>query len=204
MNYYTGVGSRNTPVWCRLAMEDIATSLAGKGYSLRSGSAQGADSAFEIGADNACGAGDIYIPWSGFGTGRPTMFKDYHVLTNKQFEVARDLYIETGIIPHFNEMKQASQKLHARNYLQVVGHGVTVNPSKVCLYYAEGDWITGEPEGGTRSAVMLSRHFGVPIYNLMNQEHFKKVQKITGIRPREWYIDNQDMISSMTDRSKML
>lgn len=193
MKYYTGVGSRGTPVWCRFAMEDIAAVLAGKGYTLRSGSAQGADSAFEIGVDRVCGAGDIYIPWGGFGCGEATMFKDYHILTNKQFEVARDFYLSSGIIPHFDGMKSASQKLHARNYLQVVGHGVKVNPSKVCLYFAEEDWITGEPMGGTRSAVLLAKRFGVPTYNLLRDCDFNRVAEITGINSKQWYIDNQDI-----------
>lgn len=193
MKYYTGVGSRSTPVWCRFAMEDIAAILSGKGYALRSGSAQGADSAFEHGVDKVCGSGDIYIPWGGFGTGKATMFKDYHILTTKQFEIARDFYLSSGIMPYFNEIKPAAQKLHARNYLQVVGHGAKVDPSKVCLFFAEEDWITGEPQGGTRSAVMISKRFGVPTYNLKKDDDFKRVAEITGINSKQWYIDNQDI-----------
>lgn len=193
MKAYTGIGSRTTPVWCRFAMEDIASKMADKGYTLRSGSAQGADSAFEIGCDRVCGAGDIYIPWKGFGTGKENMFKFYHVLSNAKFEEARDVYLSTGIIKNFDDMKQSVQKLHARNYLQVVGHGMKDRLSKVCIFFAEVDWVTEEPTGGTRSAVLLSKHFGVPTYNLKDDKAFEKVAKMLDIKSKQWYIDNQDI-----------
>lgn len=194
MKAYTGIGSRTTPVWCRFAMEDIASKMADKGYTLRSGSAQGADSAFEIGCDRVAGAGDIYIPWNGFGTGSENMFKFYHTISNRQFEKAKKIYLETGIIKNFDSMKQSVQKLHARNYLQVVGHYDRVIPSKVCIFFAEVDWVTDEPVGGTRSAVLLSKHFGVPTYNLKDDKAFEKVSKMLDIKSKQWYIDNQDIL----------
>ena len=56
--YYAGIGSRETPKnKCRL-MTKIAKILSGK-YTLRSGGADGADSAFEAGAgDNK----QIFLP----------------------------------------------------------------------------------------------------------------------------------------------
>jgi len=48
--FYTGIGSRKTPYQVQQQMQRIAQFLAKKGYTLRSGSANGADSAFEEGA----------------------------------------------------------------------------------------------------------------------------------------------------------
>lgn len=49
MKYYTGVGSRETPEHILKFIEDVAYWLAGRGYTGRSGSAAGADTAFEQG-----------------------------------------------------------------------------------------------------------------------------------------------------------
>ena len=73
MKYYTGVGARATPKDILKLMEDIAFKLAQKGYVLRSGAADGADTAFEIGAkayaeqiDERVTLAQLYIPWASF------------------------------------------------------------------------------------------------------------------------------------------
>lgn len=48
---YEGIGSRNTPEDFKYLLFHAAKTLAMKGYTLRSGGADGADSAFEAGAD---------------------------------------------------------------------------------------------------------------------------------------------------------
>ena len=47
--YYTGIGSRETPDSILSLFNDIVFQLAGLGYTLRSGGADGADTAFEEG-----------------------------------------------------------------------------------------------------------------------------------------------------------
>lgn len=49
MKTYAGIGNRHIPDSARAAMEDIGAGLARLGWSLRSGGAEGADSAFEAG-----------------------------------------------------------------------------------------------------------------------------------------------------------
>jgi hypothetical protein len=48
--YYTGIGSRITPLWVRKLMSAIAFELWADGFTLRSGHSPGADQAFEAGA----------------------------------------------------------------------------------------------------------------------------------------------------------
>ena len=48
--YYAGIGSRKTPKDICELMTRVARYLYFKGYTLRSGAADGADTAFEIGA----------------------------------------------------------------------------------------------------------------------------------------------------------
>ena len=66
--YYTGVGSRETPKDVLDLMEKIAYKLSKKGWILRSGGAEGADSAFFQGCEkySSTPIAEIYIPWNGF------------------------------------------------------------------------------------------------------------------------------------------
>jgi len=161
MKYWTGVGSREVPPKFALYMQSIAIRMSNAGYTLRSGGAGGSDTIFQKEVDPDLT--QIWIPWKGFNK----FCKDgnHIVISDKSFNIAREFYLDTGIIPWFDRMKQGAQKLHARNYFQVVGkEGLGEPKSEVCIYYAEMNG--NEPKGGTRSAVMVARYFGIPCYNL--------------------------------------
>ena len=66
MKKYTGFGSRETPQETLELMEQIGEALARAGWFLRSGAADGADSAFERGCDKVGGDKEIFLPWPGF------------------------------------------------------------------------------------------------------------------------------------------
>ena len=68
---YAGVGSRNTPAKVLRWMESIGRGMAEAGIVLRSGAADGADSAFERGCDGVGGDKRIYLPKAGFRGRRP-------------------------------------------------------------------------------------------------------------------------------------
>jgi hypothetical protein len=59
----TGVGSRETTDEALALMAKIARVFSEKGFTLRSGGAKGADSAFE---DNWAGKKEIFLPCSGY------------------------------------------------------------------------------------------------------------------------------------------
>lgn len=71
--YYAGIGSRETPDDVIKMFENMASSLASKGFILRSGHADGADAAFERGCDRVGGAKEIYIPWKGFNDSKSSL-----------------------------------------------------------------------------------------------------------------------------------
>ena len=52
MNYYAGIGSRETPIDILHLFKKVAYYLSTKEFILRSGGAKGADKNFEIGCDN--------------------------------------------------------------------------------------------------------------------------------------------------------
>ena len=66
MDYYAGVGSRDTPDHILNTMHHIGAYLATQGWVLRSGAANGADTFFEKGALHVGGEAEIYLPWKGF------------------------------------------------------------------------------------------------------------------------------------------
>ena len=61
---YAGVGARKTHEPVLNVMRDMATSLAGRGWQLRTGGAKGADNAFARAAPVE--RRTVYIPWRGY------------------------------------------------------------------------------------------------------------------------------------------
>lgn len=144
--YYTGIGSRETPDDILDLMESAARALRHRaGYTLRSGGADGADSAFERGAGSQS---EIYLPWKGFnGSNSPL----YHIST-EAMELAASLH------PAWSRCSQGARKLHARNCYQVLGSDLNA-PSRFVLCWHNGS-------GGTLQACRLAEACGVPIRNL--------------------------------------
>jgi hypothetical protein len=63
MHTYAGIGSRRAPAEILTVMTALASQLAERGYTLRSGHAAGSDQAFERGAGTRA---EIYLPWPTF------------------------------------------------------------------------------------------------------------------------------------------
>lgn len=160
MTIYTGIGSRQTPEEILVHMEDMAKLFAELGFILRSGGADGADSAFEKGFDDyhdngpCLGKKEIYIPWHGFN-------KRY-VNDRTFFEpLAGAARIAKEFHPNWDACTQGAKKLHARNTHQILGYDLkTPSDFVVC-------W-TG-PTGGTNQALRIARHYKVPIFNLKDE-----------------------------------
>lgn len=193
--YYTGVGSRNlTPSQLSL-LEEIGKVMASKGFTLRSGGADGADIAFQKGA---CSVNptktEIWIPWKTFNnlplSQESLSQANYVTISQEQTEKAGQWLCDTGIMPWWSNCKQSVQKLHSRNVHQVVGRGKdeetssgncsSATLSKVCIYAAEED-EKGNVKGGTRTAVMASRFLNIPTYNILIDEQRDKLLRLLRI-----------------------
>lgn len=175
--FYTGVGSRDITPDETTLITAIGKKMATLGYKLRSGAADGADTAFELGCLETSLDREIYVPWNGFNK----RFCGIYIKepSDNQFATARKFLVNNHILPWFDNMNMLSQLFHVRNYYQVVGFsGVR---SRVCVYAANEN--RGEPVGGTRTAVMVSRHFGIPTFNLRDwdeREEFCKTINLEG------------------------
>jgi len=149
--YYTGIGSRETPDSILSLFNDIAFQLAGLGYTLRSGGADGADTAFEEGCVRGSGKKAIYIPWPNFN-GRTSSY-------NKPSEAAIEM--ASKYHPFWFSLKDAVKKLHARNMHQVLGCSLNL-PSLFVVCY------TNPNKGGTTQALRCAGNYKIPIFNFWN------------------------------------
>ena len=152
--YYTGVGSRETPKEVRRLMKCIAITMALHGFTLRSGGAGGADTAFEEGADEGKGKKEIYLPTRRF-KGHPSPL--FHIMP-EAFRIAERIH------PAWHRCSPFARKLHARNCHQVMGQDL-VTPSEITFCWTVG----GQEVGGTRTAIIFSRENQIPVANLATE-----------------------------------
>lgn len=156
---YTGIGSRKTPPAVIQLMQGIARRLAARGFVLRSGAADGADLAFETGAEN--GPKEIYLPWRGFNGSRSPLFNLDNL--NEAAEIAATIH------PAWHRLKPSVQGLHARNVYQVLGQDL-VSPSQFVVCWtpdgAQTEQERSAETGGTGTAIALAHRRGVPVINL--------------------------------------
>ena len=149
---YTGIGSRLTPAPILAEMTRIGRELACRGLILRSGAAQGADSAFEKGCDQGFGQKEIFLPWYRFH-GHDSR---YYSPTSFAFKIAEQLIGE-----QWKWLKQPVKKLHARNVHEVLGIGCDDPVRYVLCWTPEGKTI-----GGTATAIKLAHSVEVSVINL--------------------------------------
>lgn len=179
---YTGVGSRSTPKDIQKVMYSLAFKLAQEGYILRSGGAEGADTAFEDGWWEEHQSLDIYtveqkaelyIPWLGFNNHDLSNFDGCNIFPSqlKNWEEAKR--IASKIHPAWDKLPQGAKILHARNCYQVLGKDLAT-PSKFLVCWAEVD-SKKVPKGGTRTAWALAQEYEVPCLNLIFPEDLERI-----------------------------
>ncbi len=152
MNYYCGVGSRETPPRILTMMEQIASHFRDAGYTLRSGHAPGADQAFERGAS---GRAQIFLPWKDFCHDVAIQGTPYFTPDVQATAIARQIH------PAWPRLSEGARKLHARNCHQVLGPGLNDPVEFVVCWTKNGSVV-----GGTATAIRLARINKIPVYNL--------------------------------------
>jgi hypothetical protein len=119
------------------------------------------DTAFE---DGCQGNAEIYLPWIDFNDRIDDNALALDDLDPKKVALAERMASE--IHPAWALVRQGARKLHTRNIFQVLGHDLKT-PSKfvICWAKPEGSAVAG----GTRTAVVLARDYGIPVINLYNE-----------------------------------
>lgn len=157
--YYAGIGSRKTPYEYIELFKRVASYLTTQNAILRSGGAEGADKAFEIGCDMKNGKKEIYLPWKYFNNSPSEL-----IVTNPSaFEIAKQFH------PNWNYLSQGAKKLQARNSHQVLGIDLKT-PSKFIICWTEN----GKGGGGTGQALRIARNYDIPCFDCGNYDDIDK------------------------------
>lgn len=147
---YAGIGSRETPYAVQKDMYEIAFALARKGYTLRSGGADGADKAFEAGCDDAViGKKEIFLPWPKFN-GNPSILM---VPTPEAYVEARRFH------PKWSSLDDKGRAFMARNAHQVLGSDL-ITPVDFILFWTK----SGGAMGGTGQALRMAKFYQIKTY----------------------------------------
>ena len=149
----TGIGARKTPPHVLEEMTQIGEWCRENRIPLRSGHAEGADWAFESGAQEVCIA---YLPWRSFNAHLKSAARR-HVYTST-LEVEE---IVAEIHPNPKALTSGAFRLQGRNVYQILGTRL-VRPSSVVVCWTPG----GRKVGGTASALTLAGQHDIPVYNL--------------------------------------
>lgn len=152
MKIYAGIGSRETPLDILKLMTRLAITLANYNWILRSGGADGADSAFESGALHK----EIYLPWNGFNN---KFVDNKQYLLPEETDAARDYvydYHPSGLY-----LKSGAFKLMVRNTYQVLGADLHTPADVVFCWTSDG-----KASGGTGQAMRIANDYAIPIINL--------------------------------------
>lgn len=154
MLVYAGIGSRQISneeaIFCKTA----ASILAERGWTLRSGGADGADSAFESGCDLKNGSKEIYLPWKMFNGNKSPLYN----VTKSAYDIAKEFH------PNYAKLSMGAAKLIARDSYQILGSDLK-SLVKFVLYCADED-ASGNVKGGTGQAIRIAKYFKIPTYNI--------------------------------------
>ena len=161
---YTGIGARKTPEDILEQMRNIACAFGMSGWTLRSGGAVGADTAFESGCDHVKGPKEIYLPWKGQRGHSSPLYEVPQIA----FDVAADVY---G--PSWKYLKRPTRLFMARDVQQVAGKDID-SPSHLVICWTP-DGCTERlsrtrKTGGTGQAIAFASELSIPVFNLKNGE----------------------------------
>lgn len=196
---YTGIGSRSTPPEELQRLRDLAAMLAGEGYELRSGAADGADMACEQGCDLAGGAKSIWLPWPGFQNRRPDPNGSTFLPAPQAFQMAALLH------PRWALLTRGPRALHARNCHQVLGHSLDEPSDFALCWTADGAQTAKDVNsktGGTGTAIRLSSQRGVPVFNLAREGAEEALLAFLAQRRAERMAAQRDADSSLPEEGQ--
>lgn len=161
---YAGIGSRETPAAILLDMTEIGKDLAGSEWTLRTGGADGADTAFENGHRSKRGADalEVYLPWNGYNNRHAGARNGTFVLEPEALAMAET--IAGRLHPAWHACRQGARKLHARNVAIIHGGTLLDDVNAVICWTRDGG-----ATGGTGMGIRLAQDRGIPVFNLFSK-----------------------------------
>ena len=154
MKYYAGIGSRRTPGRVLTLMTRVAIELAKNGWTLRSGGAFGADTAFERGAGKA-----------------KEIFYAKDAEDTKAHQLASELH------PAWERLNPYVRNLMARSCYQILGKDLATPVDLVICWTPDG-----QVTGGTGQALRLAAKRNIKVHNFgdikVYEAYIKRLQEL--------------------------
>ena len=154
---YAGIGSRETPADVMMLMTRVATKLEQSNIILRSGGADGADTAFANGVVYPTNK-RIYLPWVGFnnaaGVYMGSMMED-------AAQIAKQYH------PRWSSLSRGAKALITRNTFQILGDDLKTPADFIICWTKDG-----KASGGTGQGLRIAKDYEIPIFNLQKENHF--------------------------------
>lgn len=136
-------------------MGALAFALDLKGYTLRSGGADGADTAFE--KEVLLESPEIFLPWRGFN-GRKNGIVLSGKVERQALQIAREFH------PAWERLSHGAMRLHSRNVCQILGQDLR-SPAAFVICWTKD----GKATGGTGQAIRIADANHVPVFNLKRE-----------------------------------
>ena len=153
-----GIGSRETPSHIMDMMTFIGVWCRENGHWVRSGHADGADWAFEVGAQENCIA---YVPWERFNA---------HLVSRAHKRVGKPtchtIAITKKFHPAFDKLSYGALSMMCRNASQVLGEDLDSPVDAVVCWTKDG-----KDSGGTGQAVRIAWDRQIPVLNMYLPEY---------------------------------
>lgn len=142
MGYYAGTGARRTPPKVCLFFTALAAWLEKRQLILRSGGADGADTAFEKGVVS-CDNRKIFRP--------RTACKEA-------------LALAESFHPAWRSCTEFAKRLHGRNAMIILGEDLTT-PAKFVVCW------TPHEDGGAALGIRIAQAYNIPVYNIYDKDY---------------------------------
>ncbi len=159
VNYYAGIGSRQTPQSLRVDINNVSVFLERYGYILRSGGASGADTFFEEKVSKK----EIYLPWKGFNKNESKLY----TITPAALKLAEKYH------PKWSMLTSSGRSFMARNCYQVLGYDLNTSVKFILCYTTDG-YATG----GTGQAIRIAEDMNIPVINMYFDDWKDKLKKL--------------------------
>lgn len=189
--YYAGIGSRDTPFEICDQMTLLAKALRAQGFTLRSGGARRADTAF------ARGAGEdavIYLPWAEYeieetGAQRVVCGEDLRLRL-----IAERLH------PKWGACGRRARALLTRNVAQMIGAEKEDPPSELAICWTP----RASGSGGTGGALRVAdtRVPVIPVYDLALPFNFPYLMERFAEKPTKLLRDEQHAHEDMKNEAR--
>lgn len=159
---YAGIGARKTPAVVLQTMTFAAKDLSDLGWKLRSGNADGADKAFQAGANTK----EVHLPWAGFNN--PVERANFFVpeFTDEIQIIARRHH------PGWSFLSDPVKRLMCRNVTIILGANLD-SPARMVICWTKD----GRAVGGTGMAIRVARRQNIPVFNIALPNDITQLQE---------------------------